>query len=67
MEKQSEAFLKAPDLYIKKMVDGMKYDSCHRIDGTDASKCADDCKKASKSDFARNCAKNHGLYKCCIR
>ena len=67
MEKQSEAFLKAPDLYIEKVVEVMKYDNCHRIHGADASKCANDCKESSKSDFAKNCAKNYGLFKCCIR
>jgi len=67
MEKQSEAFLKAPDHYIKKMVDDMKYDNCYRIRGTDASKCAADCEESSKSDFAKKCAKNQGLFKCCIR
>ena len=64
---KSEAFLKNPDNYLASMVKHMKYDSCFKIDGLDSSECADDCQKASESEFAKDCEKNNGLFKCCIR
>ena len=43
------------------------YDSCHKTDGYDAEKCHQDCKMKEKSDFAKQCRTDGGLYKCCIR
>ena len=45
----------------------LHYDTCHPIKGLDASICYKDCKKAEKGDFAKNCRKNQGFFKCCIR
>ena len=43
------------------------HDSCHKTDGYDAKKCHQDCKMKEKSDFAKQCRTDGGLYKCCIR
>ena len=43
------------------------YDTCHRTHGYDAEKCYQDCKEREKSDFAKECENNGGLFKCCIR
>ena len=47
--------------------ENLGYDSCHKIDEYDVSKCHKDCKKQEKSKFAKKCKKDGGLYKCCIR
>lgn len=55
----------------KKVLDGLVktvgYKNCFHIESLDASKCADDCKNQEKSEFAKNCTENGGLFKCCIR
>ena len=43
------------------------YKTCHHLDSLDASKCANDCKKLEKGEFAKNCKSTGGLFKCCIR
>ena len=43
------------------------HDSCHKTDGYDAEECHQDCKMKEKSDFAKQCKTDGGLYKCCIR
>ena len=43
------------------------YDTCHQIQNYDARKCAEDCRKLEKSNFARECVAKKGLFKCCIR
>ena len=43
------------------------HDSCHKTDGYDAEECHQDCKIKGKSDFAKQCKTDGGLYKCCIR
>ena len=60
-------FLEDPDGYLSRLVTENGYDVCHRIDGLDASKCSDECKKLEKSSFANDCAKDGGVFKCCIR
>jgi hypothetical protein len=40
---------------------------CRAIEGYDASKCAEDCKEAEKEEFAKNCTKKGGFFKCCVR
>ena len=47
--------------------ENLGYDSCHKIDKYDVSKCHKDCKKQEKSKFAKKCKKDGGLFKCCIR
>ena len=42
-------------------------DTCHRTHGYDAEKCYQDCKERESSDFAKQCRKDGGFYKCCIR
>ena len=51
------------DNWVKKL----GQDTCHAIKGYDVSKCHRDCKALEKSAFARNCQKEGGFYKCCIR
>ena len=53
--------------FLKGEVRTVGYKSCHHIDSSDVSRCAKDCKKLNKTDFARDCRKNGGLFKCCIR
>ena len=53
--------------YLKHMEHDHRYDSCHRINGLDASKCAQDCEKIALSKFAKKCKNDGGLFKCCIR
>ena len=67
LEKKSAKFLSSTNVYISYMVEQMSYDSCYRIDGLNASKCAEDCEALAKSDFAQNCERDKGLFKCCIR
>ena len=67
LEKKSAQFLKFPDYYVKSMVDKLSYDTCHRIDGLDATMCAKDCEVLAKSEFAQECERDDGLFKCCIR
>ena len=43
------------------------YDTCHRTKEYDADECYKDCQNLEKSDFAKICEKNGGLFKCCIR
>ena len=67
METKALTFLKDPDSYLRSKVEYLGYDSCHRIQGIDASICAKECKKLSKSPAAQECKEKQGLFKCCIR
>ena len=60
-------FLKSPKQFLHQMVENLGYDTCHQTTEYDASKCFQDCIKLEHSRFAKNCTKNGGLYKCCIR
>ena len=56
--------------HTKKFLDNwveLGHDTCHRTFGYDAEKCHQDCKKKEKSVFAKQCRKDGGLFKCCIR
>ena len=64
---KSLAFLTAPKKHLKNMVDNLGYDTCHQTKEYDARKCSKDCKKLENSKFAKDCQKNNGLFKCCIR
>ena len=64
---QSTKFLKNPEEFLADMVENLNYDTCHAITNNDATKCAEDCKQLEKENFAKECAKNGGLFKCCIR
>merc|ERR1719153_174650 len=53
---------------LARMVEEEGYKSCHPIDSSlDATECAEDCKKFETEKFGKNCTKNGGLFKCCIR
>ena len=67
MLSKAEAFLLDPLAYVNATVDDFGYDTCHKIEGLDASECAKDCEELEKSDFAKKCAEEEGLFKCCIR
>ena len=60
-------FLQNTKDYITNLVKKIGYDTCHRTKEYDADQCHQDCQEQEKSDFARNCTKDGGLYKCCIR
>ena len=64
---KSEAFMRNSDAYLKALVKEFKYDTCHRIDGIDASQCAEDCEKSSRTAFGQDCTALNGTFKCCIR
>ena len=64
---KSVKFLRSPERFVSKLVEDLGYDTCHVTKEYDASKCHQDCIKLEKSSFAKNCTKNGGLYKCCIR
>ena len=53
--------------YLKSVVNTGGYKTCHPLDSLDASICEKDCKQLSKQEFAQNCTKNGGLFKCCVR
>ena len=67
MLNKSMTFLKDTKSYLSNLVDNLGYDTCHPITGYDASPCEKDCRTLEKSDFAKNCTENDGLFKCCIR
>ena len=67
MTSQSTKFLSNPEEFLADMVKNLNYDTCHAIKNYDATECAEDCKQLEKEDFAKECAKNGGLFKCCIR
>ena len=67
MEAKSKSFLEYPEDYINYMRRHYRYDTCHRINGLDASKCARDCERLAHSTFAKQCEMEKGLFKCCIR
>ena len=47
--------------------EALGYDTCHKIEGYNVDECHQDCKRLEKSDFAKQCKKDGGLIKCCIR
>ena len=67
MTSQAVQFLKNTTAFLADMVDSLHYDTCHPIKEYDAYRCAEDCRKLEKNEFAKNCTKGGGLYKCCIR
>ena len=67
LESKPEAFLRNPKIYLKHITSELGYDSCHEIEEMNASRCAQDCEKWARSEFANECAKKNGLFKCFIR
>ena len=67
LESKPIAMLRNPKIYLKHIKRELGYDSCHKIEGIDASRCAQDCEKWERSEFANKCARRNGLFKCCIR
>ena len=67
MKRQSTKFLNNSQEFVEDMVKNFNYDTCHVITNYDATICAEDCKRLEREDFARECAGNGGLFKCCIR
>ena len=64
---KSKEYLTNRDQVLDRMVTSVGYKTCHHIDSLDATICANDCKKFEQDEFAKNCTKNEGLFKCCIR
>ena len=67
MTRQATKFINNPQEFVEDMVKNLNYDTCHHISNNDATKCSEDCKRLESEDFAKECGKNGGLYKCCIR
>ena len=66
MFNRSLTFLTNTKKFLRNTVK-LGYDTCHRTHGYDANPCYNDCKQHGKTDFARKCKKDGGLFKCCIR
>ena len=64
---KAKEYLQAKDVMLNHFVKSLGYKTCHLLDSLDASKCAKDCKKIEKSDFAKKCKSDGGFFKCCIR
>ena len=60
-------FLQKPQNFLSNLVNNGHYDTCHRTKEYDADQCHQDCQKQEKSNFAKKCREEGGLYKCCIR
>ena len=60
-------FMERPKAALDNLVNNLGYDNCHRTEDYDAEQCHQDCLKQEKSQFAKDCRKGGGLYKCCIR
>ena len=67
MTRQATKFMNNPQEFLEDMVNNLNYDTCHAISNNDATKCAEDCKRLEREDFAKDCGKNGGLFKCCMR
>ena len=66
MLERSQYFL----THTKEFLDNWKelgHCTCHRTHGYDAEQCHQDCQELEKGDFAEQCRKDGGLFKCCIR
>ena len=66
MLERSENFLNHTNEFLGNWV-LLGHDTCHRTHGYDAEQCHQDCKKLEKSEFAKKCKNDGGLFKCCIR
>jgi len=60
-------YMKNKTEVLKRERKEMGYNTCHPIKGNDATKCAEDCEKLKDSPLAKECKKQHGLFKCCVR
>ena len=60
-------FIIEPQKKLDNLVESAGYDTCHRIKDYDVDQCHQDCIKQEQGDFAKECRKNDGVYKCCIR
>ena len=67
MLRRAVNFLDNPEVFINNWVDNLGFDTCHRTQGYNVDQCEQDCKKLEKGYFARKCAEDGGLFKCCIR
>ena len=65
--KEAKEYLSDKRKVLDEMVEIEGYKSCHHMDSLDATMCAEDCKKFETEEFGKNCTKNGGLFKCCIR
>ena len=65
---KATSYLNETLAYLNGLVKSTGYSSCHHL-GTslDTSKCAKDCEKLKRQEFANNCTADGGLFKCCIR
>ena len=65
---QARDFLQDKQRYLDTQVRPMGYKTCHLLNTSlDATACAEDCRKFEKQSFAKDCHKQGGFFKCCIR
>ena len=64
---RSIEFLKNTKKFLDNLVNNLGYNTCHRIKGYNVDVCHEDCLKQEKSEFAQNCTRDGGFFKCCIR
>ena len=67
MTRKAVDFLQKPKVFLSNLVQNAGYDTCHRTQEYDAVQCHQDCQEQEKSNFAKKCRDDGGLYKCCIR
>ena len=53
--------------FINNLVESVGYKTFHPLKNLDATNCATDCKDQEDGEFAQNCTKSRGLFKCRIR
>ncbi|XP_023335739.1 uncharacterized protein LOC111707000 isoform X2 [Eurytemora carolleeae] len=64
---KAQDFLKDKNLWLNEEKK-KGYSSCHALNSSlDASICQEDCKNLEKSDFGKQCKKDGGFFKCCVR
>ena len=63
---RSTYFLNNTEKFLENWVK-LGHDTCHKTHGYDAENCHQDCKERETSHFAKQCRKDGGFFKCCIR
>ena len=64
---KSKEYLTDRNQVLGRLMTSVGYKTCHHIDSLDSTICANDCNNFEQDEFAKNCTKNEGLFKCCIR
>ena len=67
MYRRARNFLTKTDTFLDNWVTQQGYDTCHATEGYDVEPCYQDCLQLENSQFAKQCSRDGGLFKCCIR